>query len=166
MIVLKEILLALGSLNLFNLNFKHVTVTIEKNVYYIYDYSSISLVQGSITLLYPFMLPGAANYRNFIPSLCRRLRKLDPPISLEAFFETFYELYIRGKPNLVKRDMEFLKKVSGLAIDSWDSYRKIVSKFAKTKRYYRLKHLRVLGLYFTVNFPALGLIPYMQHQQP
>ncbi|MFW9996240.1 MAG: hypothetical protein ACFFD4_29635 [Candidatus Odinarchaeota archaeon] len=137
-------------------------VRIEKDEVYIFSYASVSLFLGTNILLYPFMLVAAANYRNFIPLLCRRLRRSDQDkITTKIFFEVFYELYSKGKPKLLKYDIDFLKKIIQNDFKSSNEYFSIAKRYKKKKRYRRLMFLRVLHVYAEINFPSLGLIPYI-----
>jgi hypothetical protein len=132
---------------------------IEKNPVFIFDWSSISLIKDSVTLLYPYMLLAAANYHNFIPLLCRKLRKLQQ-VGLNEFFNVFYNLSQRLKPKLTKWDVDFIKNLVKICQNK-ENYPKIVVKYRSKKRYKRLNYLRVLGFYYAVNFSAIGLVPYM-----
>ena len=63
-------------------------VRLEKDVVYIYSYSSIVLVLGTHLLLYPFMLVTGANYHDLIPLLCRELKKTQY-LTLTIFFNIY-----------------------------------------------------------------------------
>jgi hypothetical protein len=146
------------------LNEERNKVVIEKNVVYIYDFSSISFLLGSTPLLYPFMLLYAANYWNFISILCRKLQKIDvnDQIMLEDFLRAFIDMIQRrSKPKLTKRDIEFLKELTSFGFDSRKEFTRIYRKYQTTKQYRRLDNLRVLCFYRGVNFSSLNLTPYM-----
>ncbi|MHA2331471.1 MAG: hypothetical protein ACXAEU_05545 [Candidatus Hodarchaeales archaeon] len=135
-------------------------VKIEKDSIYIYEYSSIFLVQGMINLLYPYMLVRAANYLNFVHLLCNGLRRLEHQIEFTDFLEIFDTLYTRCKPKLLKWDIDIIEGITKLDFTKND-YFKIVKKYEKNPRFIRLKHLGIPGFFTAINFPAIGLIPYM-----
>ncbi|MFW9997979.1 MAG: hypothetical protein ACFFD4_38410 [Candidatus Odinarchaeota archaeon] len=135
-------------------------VLFERDGYYLYDYASISLVYGSITLLYPLMLVKAANYRNFIPLLCKKLLDTGNHLALEDFLAAYLELINRCKPVITTRDIELLKELTKFDFSVKNYYQQIMTYQSK-KTFTRLAGLGVAGLYYTVNFPALGLLPYL-----
>ncbi|MHA1166815.1 MAG: hypothetical protein ACTSP4_11325 [Candidatus Hodarchaeales archaeon] len=134
-------------------------VIIVNDVFYSYKYSSISFIFGTRVLLYPFMLL-SVNYINFTSHLYEKIKK-ETEISLLTFLEIFYELYIKGKPKLTKRDITFFKKIMKVSFDNISEYSDFIRKYERTRRFNRLKYFRVLNLVHTINFPAIGLDPYI-----
>jgi hypothetical protein len=146
----------------FEQNFNNILgreITIEKNITYIYHFNSISFILGSHTLIYPFMLVQAINYSNFIQSLYYQLKNTET--NFINFFNIFFELSKSGKARLAQRDYDFLKEATHLELPTKKEHFPTIRKFIKRKRYQRLKNLSVIAFYCTVNFPTLGLIPYI-----
>ncbi|MHA2333586.1 MAG: hypothetical protein ACXAEU_16300 [Candidatus Hodarchaeales archaeon] len=141
-----------------NLN---TSVKIVKDEIYVYHYSSISFKYSSLTFLYPFMLVRLANYRNFVQLLCRRLEKVDArKISLVTFIDVYSKLLSRSKPKIDAWDMKLLKELANFNFCKKNWHVTFIG-FENNKRFLRLKHLGVQSLYYDVNFPSLGLVPYI-----
>jgi hypothetical protein len=133
-------------------------VSVKKDAVYFYHFHSISLVLGRQTLLYPFMLVTGANYAGLIKNLCK---KIEITMSFDEFINEFIEQRESGVPRLLKRDIEFIKETTSHQFTSRKEFYEFIRSRRNKKRIIRLGRLSVLGNYQAVNFPTLGLIPYM-----
>jgi len=135
-------------------------IFLEMDVCYIYDYSSILIgIKSSWAILYPHSLLIAANYWNFIPVLCKKLAKMSEKIPLLDFIKIFVDLQSKSNLKLHKRDVELLKKIIKQPLNT----RQEINRFKKSisKRHVRLVKLGAWRAEFEINFPALGLVPYL-----
>ncbi|MFW9994471.1 MAG: hypothetical protein ACFFD4_20675 [Candidatus Odinarchaeota archaeon] len=138
-------------------------ISVEKNTLYLFYFSSISLIISRYTLIYPFMLVSSANYTGFIPALCQHLRKSS--FTLVSFLENFLNLGRKAKLKLSKRDIDLIKTATAIEFVSGKEYYNTTKTFLRKKRSRRLALLSVFARYYAVNFPSLGLIPYMNLSQ-
>jgi hypothetical protein len=137
------------------------SVLVKKDEIYLFEFSSISLIKGSLTFLYPHMLLEAANYSNFVTLLCRKLQKTETSsITLVGFLDLFYEFSVRCRPKLLKWDIDLIREISRIDF-SGKNFAKATLKFESKKRLVRLRHLRVVGVYHYVNFLSLGFTPFI-----
>jgi len=145
-----------------NLEKKVLNYTIDSS--YIFYYHSITIIIGTKTLLYPYMLVIASNYNNFIPKLSNDLkRKIGGKITLVGFLTVFYALYSAGIPRLVKKDWQLLKRISKIQTTNRDDYIEKMRRvgYGHSRRFRRLRLLKVSQNSFVINFPAIGYIPYI-----
>ncbi|MFW9992869.1 MAG: hypothetical protein ACFFD4_12570 [Candidatus Odinarchaeota archaeon] len=136
-------------------------IHIEKKKNNLYSFASITLFYKSTPFLYPLMLVRLINYHGFIRLLCQRLGKITKQeLVLNDFLDEYTVLSRQCRPKLVSRDIDMVKKLSKFDFSVRYYYRKIM-RLDADKRYKRLVYLGVLGIYHGINFPVLGLVPYL-----
>ncbi|MHA1449925.1 MAG: hypothetical protein ACTSP4_10945 [Candidatus Hodarchaeales archaeon] len=139
-------------------------IKIEKNRVFIYEFQSISIIYGSITLLYPFMFLYASNYWKFAQVFIKKMKKqcTNNTLDLKNFLSSFWEiLQKKSKIKLGSRDIALIKKLTKLSLEKRYDYRRIFRKFENTKQFQKLSYLHLLAIFHSINFQSLGLFPYM-----
>ncbi|MFW9995598.1 MAG: hypothetical protein ACFFD4_26405, partial [Candidatus Odinarchaeota archaeon] len=136
---------------------------IIKEPAYMFRYVSVSIIHRSRTILYPLELVRIGNYNNFIPLLCNELeRTITDRITLISLVDSIFELYRRCKVKLNKYNIKVIQKALNLV--SSKKQHELFRYFrglGQNKHFNRLTGLGVLCIYQTINFPVLGLVPYM-----
>ncbi|MHA2334247.1 MAG: hypothetical protein ACXAEU_19625 [Candidatus Hodarchaeales archaeon] len=146
--------------NLYKSNeYREGSVMVEENACYSYNFGSVSLVKDSYTLLYPFMLVRASNYEGLVSNFCQEYKKAGG--TLAEFHDLFLEFDRSGRIRTVEADIKTMKKLLGLAHESREDYKRMKRLENRLKRVSRLYLLKIMNFYHAVNFPVLGLVPYM-----
>ncbi|MHA1168010.1 MAG: hypothetical protein ACTSP4_00935 [Candidatus Hodarchaeales archaeon] len=139
-------------------------IKIEKDRVIIFDFQSISLIFGSIIILYPFIFLYASNCWKFVQIFIRKLRKqpVNNQIDLTDFISSFWEVFQgKSKVKLGNKDIALIKELSNLNLGTRNEYIRIFRRYQNTKRFQRLNYLYIVAIFHSINYQSLGLIPYM-----
>ncbi|MHA2296628.1 MAG: hypothetical protein ACXAEU_18125 [Candidatus Hodarchaeales archaeon] len=143
---------------------KTIQVKILFDSKYMYKVSSVVLFKENLKLYYPYSLVIACNYPQAVSSFCSAFEKTD--MTLVSLVNVIYTILKSGEPFLFDADIDLMTKLLALDIQGGIPVSELLDEHVRTGEYYRLSCLQVFQLYYVVNFPALGLVPYMNISTP